>query len=66
MQRQLIGTAILMGERFPAATALALAHCEILEQRSGIEISGRFRRGNQRVVIVAVADRFFEDRRAER
>ena len=41
---------------------LDVANREILEQRAGIEIARSFRFGDQRVVIIAVADRFLEDR----
>ena len=41
---------------------LDVAYREILEQRSGIKISRGFCSGNQRIVIVAVTDRLFEDR----
>jgi len=42
---------------------LDVANREILEQRAGIEIPGRLRRGDQSIVIIAVSDRFLKDRR---
>ena len=42
---------------------LDVANREILEQRAGIEIPGGFSLGDQGVVIIAVSDRFLENRR---
>ncbi len=42
---------------------LDVADRQILEERSRIEVARSFRRRDQRVVIIAVADRLLEDRR---